>query len=186
MKEAKKRENDRLIEKASNKTKKIWQLINKQIGKCSKMNKKIELTTARGIETNPQKVAELLNAHFVETVDEIIKQNEYPPHTQTAQSKIDYCPNSVGMLPITEQEVECVVRRLKGKFSAGYDEIPEYVVKQCAVSIKGPLTHIYNMSINSGTFRELFKLARVRPLYKNGDTCSIQNYRLISISPVLF
>ena len=74
MKEAKKRENDRLIEKASNKTKKIWQLINKQIGKCSKMNKKIELTTARGIETNPQKVAELLNAHFVETVDEIIKK----------------------------------------------------------------------------------------------------------------
>jgi hypothetical protein len=33
------------------------------------------------------------------------------------------------MLPITEQEVECVIRKLKGKFSAGYDEIPEFVVK---------------------------------------------------------
>jgi hypothetical protein len=32
--------------------------------------------TATGIERNPQKVAELLNAHFVETVDEIIKQNK--------------------------------------------------------------------------------------------------------------
>jgi hypothetical protein len=53
------------------------------------------------------------------------------------------------MLPITEQEVECVIRKLKGKFSAGCDEIPEFVVKQCAMSIKGPLIHIYNMSINS-------------------------------------
>jgi hypothetical protein len=56
------------------------------------------------METNPQRVAELLNAHFVETVDEIIKQNKYPPHTQTTQSKIEYCPNSIVMFPITEQE----------------------------------------------------------------------------------
>jgi hypothetical protein len=34
--------------------------------------------------------------------------------------------------PITENEVECVIKNLKGKFSAGYDEIPKYVVKQCA------------------------------------------------------
>jgi hypothetical protein len=66
-----------------------------------------------------------------------------------------------------------LLRRLKGKFSAGCDEIPEYVVKQCAVSIKGPLTHIYNMSINSGTFPEVFKVARVKPLHKKGDTYSI-------------
>jgi hypothetical protein len=88
------------------------------------------------------------------------------------------------MLPITEQEVECVIRKLKGKFSAGYDEIPEFVVKQCAMSIKGPLTHIYNMLINSGAFPELFKLARVKPLYKKGDPYSIQNYRPISILSV--
>jgi hypothetical protein len=68
------------------------------------------------------------------------------------------------VLPITEQEVECVIRKLKGKFSAGYDEIPEYVVKQCAMYIKGPLTHIYNVSINSGVFPDFFKVARVKPI----------------------
>ena len=31
---------------------------------------------------------------------------------------------------------------VKGKFSAGYDEIPEYVVKQCEKFVKGPLAHI--------------------------------------------
>jgi hypothetical protein len=185
LKEAKKRENDKLIEKAANKTKKVWQLINKQVGKCSITNKKIELMTAAGIETNPQTVAELLNEHFIETVNELIIQNKCIPHTQVKQSsKIEYCPDSMVMLPITEQEVECVIRKLKGKFSAGCDEIPEYVVKQCAMFIKGPLTYIYNMSVNSGVFPDLFKVARVKPLYKKGDTYNIQNYRPISILSV--
>jgi potassium voltage-gated channel Eag-related subfamily H protein 8 len=49
---------------------------------------------------------------------------------------------------------------------------------------KGPLAHIYNISINSGTFPEKFKIARVKPLYKKGDIYSIQNYRPISILPI--
>jgi hypothetical protein len=36
--------------------------------------------------------------------------------------------------PITENEVECFIKNLKGKFSAGCDEIPEYVVKLCEVN----------------------------------------------------
>jgi hypothetical protein len=65
-------------------------------------------------------------------VEEIIKQNNYPSNAHIAQSKIEYCPNSIFMLPITENEVEYVIKKFKGKYSAGYDEIPEYVVKQCA------------------------------------------------------
>jgi hypothetical protein len=38
-----------------------------------------------------------------------------------------------------------LLKRFKDKFSAGYDEMPEYVVKQCAKFVKGPLAHIYNI-----------------------------------------
>jgi hypothetical protein len=34
---------------------------------------------------------------------------------------------------------------------------------------------------NSGVFPDLFKVARVKPLHKKGDTYNIQNYRPISI-----
>jgi hypothetical protein len=37
---------------------------------------------------------------------------------------------------------------------------PEYVAKQCAVFVKGPLAHIYDILINSGTFPEKFKVAK--------------------------
>jgi potassium voltage-gated channel Eag-related subfamily H protein 8 len=85
------------------------------------------------------------------------------------------------VLPITENEAELFIKKFKGKFSAGYDEIPEYVVKQCAKLVKGPLAHICNILINSGTFPEKSKIARVKPLYKKGDIYSIQNYRPVSI-----
>ena len=124
----------------------------------------------------------MLNAYFVETMEEITKQNNYPSNTHIAQ----YCPNSLFMLPVTENEVECVIKKFKGKFTAGYDEIQEYVIKQCAKFVKEPLAHIYNILINSGTFPEKFKVARVKPLYKKGDIYSIQNYRPISVLPVFF
>jgi hypothetical protein len=70
-----------------------------------------KLKTEIGIVTNPQKVAEMLNAYFSETVEEMIKQNNYPSTTHRAQTKIQYCPNSIFVLPITENEVKLVKKK---------------------------------------------------------------------------
>jgi len=48
----------------------MWQVINKQVWKCSSSDKKIELKKEAGIVRNLQKVAEMLNAYFVDTVKE--------------------------------------------------------------------------------------------------------------------
>jgi hypothetical protein len=47
--------------------------------------------------------------------------------------------------------------------------------------IREPLTHVYNISIKSGTLPEKFQIARVKPLYKKGDIQNIQTYRPISV-----
>ena len=59
-------------------------------------------------------------------------------------------------------------------------------VKQCihVQLIKGPLAHIYNVSLNSGVFRDEWKTAEVKLLYKKGDSYDMLNYRPISIIPV--
>jgi hypothetical protein len=73
---------------------------------------------------------------------------------------------------------------LKGKPTAGCDDIPERLVKQCIQLIKGPLAHIYNVSLNSGVFPDEWKTAKVKPLYKKGDRYDMQNYRPVSIISV--
>lgn len=68
---------------------------------------------------------------------------------------------------MTENEVKCVTKNLKGKFSAGSDEIPE--VKQCINHSKKLLTHIYNTSHKSSIFPGRLEIDEVKPLYKKGE-----------------
>jgi hypothetical protein len=72
------------------------------------------------------------------------------------------------LVPVTEEEVLKVNSTLKGKFSAGYDEIPDNIVKQCIQFIKKPLTFIFNLSLCSGISPNQMMIAKVRPIYKKG------------------
>jgi hypothetical protein len=55
-----------------------------------------------------------------------------------SKQKINCCADTIFICPVTENEVECVTKNLKGIFSAGYDEIPDHLVKQCIKFIKKP------------------------------------------------
>ena len=88
------------------------------------------------------------------------------------------------LFPVTENEVEKVAKGLKNKLSAGIDEIPDYVVKQCIKLLKKPLANIYNTSLESGNFPDQLKIAKVVPLYKKGDKRNILNYRPIALLSV--
>jgi hypothetical protein len=56
------------------------------------------------------------------------------------------------LFPVTECEVEKMVKGLKNKLSAGIDKIPEYAVKQCKELLKKPLANIFNAPLESGIF----------------------------------
>jgi len=102
----------------------------------------------------------------------------------------------------------------KGKPTAGDDDIPDNLAKQCVqlinplnaelnpichllallrahpilhvsrIRVKGPSAHIYNLSLNSGIFPDIWKTAEVKSLYKKGDKYDMKNYTPISIITV--
>jgi hypothetical protein len=82
---------------------------------------------------------------------------------------------------VTEMEVIQVIRGLKKNSSVGFDETPTFLVKQCLCHFIKPLVHIYNVSFQTGTFPDIMKKAKVKPLFKNKNRQDIQNYRPISI-----
>jgi hypothetical protein len=88
------------------------------------------------------------------------------------------------LFPVTESEVEKVARSLKNKLSAGIDEIPDYVVKQCIKRLEIPLTNNYNASLESGIFPDKLKITKVVPVHKKGDARDVRNYRPIALLPV--
>jgi hypothetical protein len=134
--------------------------------------------------SDPQKVADMMNSFFVGIVDDLLSQNSCNINIQLAKQRINYCPNTIFLLLVTGSEIECVTKSLKGKFSASFDDIPEFIVKQCIQYIKKPLTHTYNISFRSGTVPDRLKIAEVKPLYKKGHIHDVQNYRPISMLSV--
>jgi hypothetical protein len=181
LKEAKKRENDRYVIESTNRPKAMWRLINREIGNAPKNEQKLVLKVGNKTISNPAEITDKLNSHFINTVKEMIKHNN---NGSVYDLELTHCPNSIFIYPVTEEEVISFTKSLKGKSTLGVDDIPENLVKQCIRLIKGPLSHIYNLSLNSGVFPDLWKTTKVKPLHKKGDKNDMHNFRPISIIPV--
>ena len=63
----------------------------------------------------------------------------------------------------------------------GPDGISSKVLQLSANFISGPLAHIVNQSFSTGVFPVGFKTAKVVPIFKNGKSDDVQNYRPISL-----
>lgn len=72
---------------------------------------------------------------------------------------------------------------MPNKTSTGFDRISKSLIKQVILSISRPLTaiNIMNYSISTGVVLEDMKIARVTPIFLNGDPTMANNYRPISV-----
>ena len=77
------------------------------------------------------------------------------------------------------------LQKLKASKATGLDGVPSRLLKDSAVTISAFLTHIVNLSITSQRIPHDWKHAKVIPLYKEGARDDIDNYRPISILPVV-
>ena len=68
---------------------------------------------------------------------------------------------------------------------SGLDGISAYFIKSTVNSIVPIILRICNMSIESGVFPNMWKKARLIPIYKAETRTERSNYRRISILPIL-
>ena len=59
------------------------------------------------------------------------------------------------------------------------------VLKYISALVSPFLADIINTSLSTGIFPDMLKLARVVPIFKNGDSTDVNNYRPISVLPIL-
>ena len=59
------------------------------------------------------------------------------------------------------------------------------LLKNLIPALVGPLTVIINQSLATGIFPDKLKIAKVIPLYKKDDHTFLENYRPISLLPVI-
>ena len=68
----------------------------------------------------------------------------------------------------------------------GPDEIPTWLLQQCAPYLSQPLAALYNASLKQGVFPEVWKAAEVVPVPKNSPPrCIESDLRPIALLPVV-
>lgn len=93
--------------------------------------------------------------------------------------------NSFFLHPTDEEEVFKFMYQLKIDSAPGIDGITTKFLLKHKNSILTPLTHIFNLSLQTGTFPECWKIASVRPIHKNGPEDTPENYRPIALLPIM-
>ena len=82
---------------------------------------------------------------------------------------------------ISETDILKICRELKPKLSSGTDFISNKLLKHVAPIIIGPLHYLINLSLESGYIPRELKIAKIVPVFKDGDCHSYTNYRPISL-----
>uniref|UniRef100_A0A1Y1KS26 Reverse transcriptase domain-containing protein n=1 Tax=Photinus pyralis TaxID=7054 RepID=A0A1Y1KS26_PHOPY len=93
------------------------------------------------------------------------------------------CTNApcIHLPQITDIMVNEALAKLKDKQTAGYDEIPCFLVKDCRPILISPLCTIFNLALRSQHFPSIWSIAKICPIHKTGKQSDIANYRPISI-----
>ena len=86
---------------------------------------------------------------------------------------------------IYESELNKVLQSLKLSKASGLDKISNKLLKAAGYTINESLLYIFNLVLATGIFPDELKMAKVTPIYKEGDKSNCGNYRPISVLPVV-
>lgn len=127
-----------------------------------------------------QDIAEILNEHFSSVGKKISESftEPRPIHNGT------HITNSFYFRDVTGVDITAVIQSMKNKKS----NISTYsikILKSLRDIISEPIAKIVNKSIKNKYFPEQLKIARVIPIFKGGCETDPNNYRPISILPLM-
>ena len=163
-----------------------WQILRTVIGKHLKHSSYPNHFIVEGSKVdNKTEIANVFNNFFTNIGPDLANNIRTPTKTSVYDYLTSRNKKSLFLSPIDEREVISVVNGCKSKTSTDCDDIDFRLIKSVITSIVKPITHIFNLSFQTGTFPEKMKIAKVIPLFKSGSKNYFNNYRPISLLPQL-
>ena len=131
--------------------------------------------------TDSKEIADIFNDYF-----SLICHKTADTVEQTNTNFDDFLPpsnpESFFILPLLQEDVIKIINAKEGKKSRDINEISTFLVKNVAWQVSPLLSHIFNLSIETGIFPDNMKTSKTVPVYKGrkaGLPTSINAYRPI-------
>lgn len=173
---------DSKIAESSNVARTTWGVINFEVGNKTQIKHDISLKLNGVHYSDPKNVSNIFCDYFSNIACSVKNNLNVSLQKQEVDLNKDRLFNRTFRLtPTDEQEVEKVISLLKNKNSVGFDEIPISILKTTKKQVSKVLSHLINSSFVAGIFPKLLKISKIVPIYKNGCTKEVANYRPISV-----
>jgi exonuclease III len=161
--------------------KKSWQTVKEAAGLSSNKNSLTDRLLVNGNEIFGDKmIGHRFNQHFSSIANSI--QEKIPPTVRPPDSYLQESGSLFNMPNITPADILEIVQGFEDKKSCDFGGISPFILKKIINSILDPLCFIFNKSIETGIVPDMFKMAKVTPVFKKGgDPTNLNDYRPISL-----
>ena len=177
--------NKHLIEENTKNPKQFWNLVKKLYPSKDTASVGVSALEVNGkLETTKQGIASLFCDYFT-TCAEKLCSNLPSNFAWRNDGVLSQETPTFQFQSVSKERVRRHLAQLKSTKSPGHDNLPPRLLKDCADVIAKPLAHIINLSLETSLVPNKLKIAKVIPLHKSGNKALPDNYRPISVLPVL-
>ena len=174
------------FEKYKSDIRNTWKSINEVLSKKGNKNTSPTSLNVNGNEiTNTSEITNMFNTFFTNIGNELANKINYSGTKDFTYYLRNRQNQKFTLNEVNEQTVTRIIENLPAKNSCGYDDISSIFLKRITTFIIKPLTIVINQVLNNGIFPDKLKIAKVVPIFKSGDCALTNNYRPISLLPVI-
>ena len=143
------------ITNQKNNIKETWKLLNKVIRGTPNPDKLPEMFVENGREIrNKKDIANGFNSFFINVGPNLAKQIKNPSHVSVENYMQESNKNTMFLDPVDGIEIINIVKSFGNKTSVDCHGISMSLIKHIIVTLADPLTHICNLSFETGVFQK--------------------------------
>ena len=161
---------------------KIWKGIKEVINVKTKIQNHPTCVSDNGTTIYESKqIATTFNNYITNIAEDILKERKYKGNTSHRKYLKNPHRKTFVAYESDATEVTNLISILKPHKGTGPNSLPTQILLMLKDEIGYPLSIIFNISVNTGTFPDLLKLSETIPIYKKGSKIETSNYRPISL-----
>ena len=166
-------------------SRKTWQTINELTSRNSSNLTVREVRLDDNSISIPEQVSEAFNKHFASIGPKLASEIHADTNGFSYREFLSGTDKRFELQPTDNNKVRFLLSKLCISKATGLDMISARLLRECTDLISHSLCEIFNLSIVTGVFPEEWKCSKVIPLFKQGERADMNNYRPISVIPVV-